>query len=210
MELLEYKHVKEDEITRSLIDAIVKLVNEQPIDSITTTEITDRANLDRTVFYSYFQTKQLLINYVYYNAVKDLDETFSRYDKFAEASVKLKQVFSRYLDFLPKALESKQDDSLSSFISYYWIRFNQDLYMKTTGAKTIPAKLNKAIEEWVYGLVDEMSSSMKNTNQHAQEYYSSLQLAHAPKEIRKVLIMNSLNAGVSLADMGLRSDELLK
>ena len=210
MELLEYKHVKNDEITRRLIDAIVKLVNEQPIDSITTSDITDRANLDRTEFYSYFQTKQLLINYVYYDAVKDLDETFSRYDKFAEASVKLKQVFSRYLDFLPRALESKQDDSLSSFVSYYWIRFNQDLYMKATGSKTIPAKLNKAIEEWVYGLVDEMSSSMKNSNPHAQEYYSSLQLTHAPKEIRKVLIMNSLNAGVSLADMGLSSDELLK
>ena len=209
MELLEYKYVKDDEITRRLIEAVVQLVNEQPIDSITTSDITNRANIGKQVFYSYFQTKQSLINYVYYDAVKDLDEIFSRYDKFAETSVKLKQVFSRYMDFLPRALSSKQDDSLSSFVSYYWIKFNQDLYKKGTGKKTVPAKTNKQIEDWVYNLVDEMSSPMKNNNQRAQEYHSSLQLTHAPREIRKILIMNSLNAGVSLNEMGLSPDELL-
>ena len=209
MELLEYKHVKDNAITHRLIEAVVQLINEQPIDSITTKDITDRANLDKQVFYSYFQTKQSLINYVYYDAVKDLDETFSRYDKFAEASVKLKQVFSRYMDFLPRALSSKQDDSLTSFVSYYWIRFNQELYKKGTGKKTIPVKINKQIEDWVYGLVDEMGLSTKNNNQRTQEYYSSLQLTHAPRDIRKILIMNSLNAGITLNEMGLSPDELL-
>ena len=209
MELLEYKHVKDNAITHRLIEAVVQLINEQPIDSITTKDITDRANLDKQVFYSYFQTKQSLINYVYYNAVKDLDETFSRYDKFAEASVKLKQVFSRYMDFLPRAMSSKLDDSLTSFVSYYWIRFNQELYKKGTGKKTIPVKINKQIEDWVYGLVDEMGLSTKNNNQRTQEYYSSLQLTHAPRDIRKILIMNSLNAGITLNEMGLSPDELL-
>ncbi|GEM_PF-5491594 len=209
MELLEYRHVKDDAVTRRLINAVVQLINEQPIESITTTDIAERANLDKQEFYSRFQTKQSLINYVYYDAIKDLDETFSRYDKFAEASVKLKQVFSRYMEFLPKAMASKQDDSLSSFVSYYWIRFNQELYKKGTGKKTIPVKINKQIEDWVYGLLDEMSSSTKNNNPHAQEYYSSLQLTHAPREIRKILIMNSLDAGITLNEMGLSPDELL-
>ncbi|MBR6332366.1 MAG: TetR/AcrR family transcriptional regulator [Dehalococcoidales bacterium] len=208
MELKEYKHVKNDEKTLRLMEAVVALISERHVDSITESDIIERAGLTQKEFNTCFPNKQSLINYVYYDAVKDLDESFKRYDTFARTTINLKKEFAGIEDFLPHALESKQDDSLSSFVSYYWIKFNQDLYKEATGAKTIPARLETAIEKWVYELVEEMRSSSMSNSKSTREYYSSLQLLHTPKEIRKILIMNSIKAGVTLKDMGLDPDEL--
>ena len=208
MELLEFKHVKDNAITQRLMDVIVELVNEKPIDSITATEIANKAKINRSTFYSYFPDKFALIKYVYYYAVKDMDDMFKRYDTFTKASCVLKKTFSTKGVFLLKAMESKEDNSLASFLSYYWIRFNKNLYKEGTGAEIVPDDVTMSIEMWVYGLVEEMRSVTKNSNKATVKRYADLQLVHAPKEIRKILIKNSLKAGIKLEDMGLTAEEL--
>ncbi|MBR6331752.1 MAG: TetR/AcrR family transcriptional regulator [Dehalococcoidales bacterium] len=208
MELLEYEHVKDNATTHRLIDAIVELVNEKSIDSITTTEIANRAGINRATFYSYFSDKYALIKYVYYHAVKDMDEMFKRYDTFIYSSKHIKKALSTTGQFLAKALESSGDHSLASFISYYWIKFNKQFYKDETGEETVPDDLTMSIEMWVYGLVAEMRSVSRASDETKRKNYEKLQLVHAPKEIRKLLIKNSLKAGFTLSDLGVKPDEI--
>ena len=208
MELLEYRHVKDNAVTHRLLDAIIKLTNEKPIDSISITELANEAKINRATFYSYFQDKNSLIKYVYYHAVRDLDDMFERYDTFVKATDIIVKAFSTAGSFLPKAMESREDDSLASFVTYYWIRFNKNLFKEATGAEIVPDDVTMSIEMWIYGLVAEMRSVSKSNSKTKNENYRKLQLVHAPKEIRKILINNSLKAGIKLEEMELTAEDL--
>ena len=201
MDSLEFAHIKNNQIVHNLIVAIVNLVNEKPIEDISITDIVKRAHINRTTFYNYFTDKQSLINYVYYDVVKERETGFKRYDTYVQTVLDTITALSRYGSFITNAMQEERIDSLYNFVADYWIKFNQDLYKEATGEKTVPSDLGMKIEIWVHGLTQQMRKPSLLQDDHDITTLANLQLRIAPGQIRRILIDNSLKAGIHIQEM---------
>ena len=126
-----------------ILENAKELVCDNGFDKVTVKMICEKANISRKTFYTFYQDKydileQILVKYVI-NELNDLLDKFGKMD--LNRPIILEQVYQNLYnnkEFYSKAINTKGEDSLESYLLYHFIK----CYYKILA----DAKVNSAIE----------------------------------------------------------------
>ena len=153
-----YLDIKHNKIVRQYHDAIIKLVEENPINKISIQMILDETQTSRRTFYKYFVDKFALMNYVYYH---DMKEHYIRYEsnllKSSETPLKInledsKNIYYEKKAYYAKLFKYEGQNSFCDFHEKLWTAFFQEIIPDYLGEGVYNTESDYTVKAYINGL----------------------------------------------------------
>lgn len=114
--LVEYLRPEDGLVFRALTEALYALLQTRPIDSLSISELVQRAGIGRASFYRHFRDKYDLVCAVHRRVLEGTLLTYFEGRSFRAAVSDTLQVFTRHKRFYRNALTSTDINALGNFI----------------------------------------------------------------------------------------------
>jgi AcrR family transcriptional regulator len=172
-------------VFHALTEAAYQLLQNTPIDSLTISELVDKAGISRATFYRHFKDKYDLVNAIH---LRVLQGTLLRYFEgagFQEVVSATWAAFTRHKRFYRNALTSRDVNSLGNFIFCQTYRFYLQALDKSDFRMT---KLEaRVLRQYTFGSVALLSEWVLGEIPEDLEQYMQASLIGLPDFVRQYL-----------------------
>lgn len=185
------------DVRKLLSEALVEICEQKPLDNVTVTEITQKANLTRQVFYRHFIDKYDLAKYIhlkdYYHALDaiDMEECYGA-EMWANVSQVWFDVIKMKVRFYQNIYRSHSSGEFKRIIRTYITNF----YMGVVEAqgKTVDSETLFVIQLYLAGATEKICDWVISGTRLSVEELNGLLYMGMPEKIRNLVLFNNLDA----------------
>lgn len=183
--LVQYLRSEDGLVFRALTEAVYALLQTRSIDSVSISELVQRAGVGRASFYRYFRDKYDLLRAIHMRVLEGTLFTYFEGRPFDEAVRDTWQVFTSHKRFYRGALTSTDINSLGNFIFLQTYEF----YQRALAARGFAMDKHQArvLRQYCFGSVALLSEWILGNMEEGLEEYMQASIRGLPDFVRGVL-----------------------
>ncbi len=169
-----------------ICDTMLELIKEKDFDKITVQDVLDRAQIARSTFYTYFESKYDVINWYCHNQASQILESIDDRNWY-ELSLHLNKFASKHKFFFKCMYEKDSSQSYFAYEEKYMYNFLAHAWMKKHHLKAITAKQHLIILFAVRGNLSLIREWIQKDLDFTYKEITEISYHLLPKEIRECL-----------------------
>lgn len=133
-----------------LVNAMLSLSTEKPVQKITIADITQRSGTSRQTFYNHFMDKNDLICYIFLKTLKG-ERTIIENEGYYAYLVNLHKEAQKYSDFIKQACKITGQNSLRELLYKQNYKYYRNLIVEHYGEEALTDEIDYALQYNAYG-----------------------------------------------------------
>lgn len=170
-----------------LADSAEKLLETQPLESISVQAIVDACGTTRTTFYRYFKDKYDIMNWVYKRKADSIVNSYIDSDTIEPMVRELLAYFESRKQFYLSFMKYTGQNSFDDFINEYGAGFYLERIRRATGSDKVPEDLHMLVDGYCHGSMYLIAEWLRNGCDIHSDQLADIICRLVPEPISKYL-----------------------